>query len=189
MGRGVQRPGFNGTATAHGSCRGHRARSRCCDAGGSRCREHGCRRWHDAQHLPHFDDVGVVQATPARHVAPVLAVVQADAYQRVASLHGVVTRLARVFPAWQLQLRRCSFNGGWWRSRQRLVDRCRCGRCGHRCSRSAPACALPPALGGWWWTHSPPPSPTALLIRRWTNSASRRWGVGATSNVGLHSVR
>ena len=61
----------------------------------------GCDRRHHAQHLPDFDQVGVLQVVPARDVAPVLAGLQADADQGVAGLDGVVAGLAGVFSAGQ----------------------------------------------------------------------------------------
>ena len=56
---------------------------------------------HDAQHLADLDQVRVLEVVPAHQIFPVLAVLEADADQRVAGLDRVVAGLAEVLDAGQ----------------------------------------------------------------------------------------
>jgi hypothetical protein len=100
--RGAWRTGC--TRGGRGGCAGHRCggcgaafeRPRLDAPGGRHRPRHRCpglrARRNDAQLLAHLDQVGVVQAVPARQVAPALPVVERDAAQRIPGPHGVETR-------------------------------------------------------------------------------------------------
>ena len=61
---------------------------------------HRAAGWRHTQNLTDFNHIGVAQLVPAGQITPALAVVQANAGQGIAFLHGVVTWFARVFAAW-----------------------------------------------------------------------------------------
>ena len=99
--RGRRSGWLGGAGSRCGRCGRHGGRGhRPCHHAIVRRHSRGChsgRGRRHAQHLAHFDKVGVVEVVPAGDVFPALAGLQANANQGIPRLDRVVTRFARIF--------------------------------------------------------------------------------------------